>query len=82
MRPQATDAVGTSPGTDCRLPSHAEQRQPIADRARDQLLWGAAVDFVWAGQLDKEITREVGESIEIQTHRTLLPVLKKLRAEG
>lgn len=35
-----------------------------------------------AAKLDKEITREVGESIEIQTHRTLLPVLKKLRAEG
>jgi tRNA G18 (ribose-2'-O)-methylase SpoU len=35
-----------------------------------------------SGKLDKEITREIGDSIEIEAHRTLLPVLKKLRAEG
>lgn len=35
-----------------------------------------------SGKLDKEITREIGDSIQIEPHRTLLPVLKKLRAEG
>ncbi len=35
-----------------------------------------------SGRLDKEITREIGDSIQIDVHRTLLPVLKKLRAEG
>lgn len=35
-----------------------------------------------AAKLDKEITREIGDSIQIEVHRTLLPVLKKLRAEG
>lgn len=35
-----------------------------------------------SARLDKEITREIGDSIQIEIHRTLLPVLKKLRAEG
>jgi tRNA G18 (ribose-2'-O)-methylase SpoU len=33
-------------------------------------------------KIDREITRETGDSIAIEVHRTLPPVLKKLRTEG
>lgn len=35
-----------------------------------------------APKIDKEITRDTGDGLKIEVHRTLPPVLKKLRAEG
>jgi len=33
-------------------------------------------------KIDREITRETGDSLRIEVHRTLPPVLKRLRGEG
>jgi len=46
------------------------------------VLRGAAGDLFRHGPADRQNIREIGPELKIETHRTLLPVLGRLRDEG
>ena len=76
-RPRAAARAGR------RLCAAAQQRQPLAHRAAGQLL-GCAKRVIACGtaKVIGKIARDGADTIEIEVHRTLPPVLKELRHQG
>lgn len=80
--PPAADRLGAAPADPRRLSAPAEQREPVADRAGGVLLWRAKNHLLRPRKIDPTITRHTGEAIQVEVHRTLPQVLKRLREEG
>ena len=60
----------------------AEQCKPVADRPGGRLLRRGADDLHGPAKLDRKIARDGADTVRIEIHRTLPPVLEKLRDDG